>query len=600
MLPFKSWVVSNFKKPQTSLIIGVVLILYACSLWIQNPFVGDILASVFMFASLSLAWNILGGYTGQFSLGHAGFFGIGAYTSTVLLTNFGLNPWLGMIFGGILAALVGGIVFYPCFRLTGIFFCLASLAFTEVMRILFLHFRGLTQGAMGITIPFEQGLAHMMFRDKNGYMLLGLTFMIVIALISRKLEKSRFGYKMIAVRENEETTETLGISSSRTKLIAIMISAFFTGCMGTFYAQFTLLIDPDSVFSVMMSVEFALLAILGGIGTVLGPIIGAFILIPIDTLMRGYLGQGQQGLSLIAYGTLLVIVVLFIPQGILPWLKSLSTKKAKSDDSRFGERQEDVSLKEESSFNAVSISESRSSILEIDSVSKRFGGLRVINDLTLSVNRGEIVGIIGPNGAGKTTLFNLITGFYQPNAGKITFEGNDITSLKPPHKISRLGIARTFQIVKPLEALTVLDNVAAGAAQRSRNYREARDKSLHIICSVGLEKYKDVKATSLTLPARKRLELARALATEPKLLLLDEVMAGLNPTEIDEAIRLIKMITDSGVTLLVIEHLMKAIMKLADRVVVIDHGQRIFIGPPQEARKDDKVISAYLGKDYAI
>ena len=578
----------------------VVAALYATTLLVKNPFIGDIITSIFMFAALSLSWNILGGYTGQFSLGHAGFFGIGAYTSTLLLVHFNLSPWLGMLAGGVVTAFVGGLVFYPNFRLRGIFFCLASLAFTEVVRILATHFRGLTEGSMGITLPFKVGWAHMMFRDKTGYMIIALSFMVLLAVVTWLLERSRFGYKMIAVREEEETAETLGINSARTKLYATLVSAFFTGCLGTVYAQYTLLIDPDSVFNVMLSVEFALLAILGGIGTILGPIIGACILVPIDTLMRGYLGQAQQGITFLAYGTLLVLVVLFLPNGVLSWIKGILARIWPSalETSTMPAANADAACAPAGPVAVAGKPTGKGPLLEATDVSKNFGGLNVINNFSFSMNPEEIVGLIGPNGAGKTTMFNLLCGFYRVDGGRVVFDGKDITNLSPANRIARLGLARTFQIVKPLAGLNVMDNIMAGAVETSASIQEARERSLKIIKLTGLEKNCDTKATSLTLAGRKRLEVARALATKPKLLLLDEVMAGLNPTEVEQAIELIENIRNSGVSLLVIEHVMKAIMRLADKVVVIHYGEKIFQGTPEEASSDPEVISAYLGKEF--
>ncbi|MBI4776006.1 MAG: ATP-binding cassette domain-containing protein, partial [Deltaproteobacteria bacterium] len=402
----------DIRNPRVYLTVIAVLFLYALTFLVRNPFWGDILTMVFLFAALSLSWNILGGYAGQFSLGHAGLFGIGAYASTILYTEYGLSPWLGMLFGGTLAAIVGAMVFYPCFRLKGIFFCLASLAFTEVLRILATHFRDLTHGAMGIAIPFKAGLGNLMFRGKTGYMLIALSFMVGIALVSLVLKRSRLGYKLAALREDEDTTETLGVSTAGSKFIATLISGFFTGCLGTFYAHYTLLIDPESVFNVMLSVEFALLAILGGIGTVFGPIIGAFVLIPIDSLLRGYLGQAQQGLSFFAYGALLIIVVLFLPEGVISWMSRFSNRVLAALPG--GSRDKAAGPAQPESGPAVTLAPASERIgpplLEIKNLEKNFGGLNVISGLDMNVHRGEIVGLIGPNGAGKTTLFNLVIG----------------------------------------------------------------------------------------------------------------------------------------------------------------------------------------------
>ncbi len=593
-------VLEEIRHPKGYLTLIAVGVLYIVALSVKNPFWGDILTMTFLLGGLSLSWNILGGYGGQFSLGHAGFFGIGAYTSTLFLMHYQINPWIGMLLGGVLAALIGGLIFYPCFRLKGIFFCLATLAFQEVVKISAIHFRGLTEGAMGISLPFKPGLANMMFRGKTGYMLISLTFMILIALVTLAMERSRFGYKLVALREDEDATETLGINTSRCKLLAAMLSAFFAGCLGTFYAHYSTLVDPYSVFDIMLSVEFVIFAILGGVGTVLGPILGAFALVPIDALMRGYLGQAQQGISFFAYGLLLTGVVIFLPQGIMSWVsgplhrlfEALSRKETRADP-RIGKVESVAERREQPSRSMRP-----TPLLEITGLDKSFGGLRVIQSLDFRVQEGEIVGLIGPNGAGKTTCFNLITGFEKPDAGRVLFKGEDITGLKPPNRISKKGIARTFQIVKPLAGLTVTENVLAGAAERAGSIREARMKSRNIVDLLGLGEFRDVKASSLTLAGRKRLELAKALATEPTLLLLDEVMAGLNPTEVEQAIQLIRRISNRGITLLVIEHVMKAVMSLAGRVVVIHHGQKICEGRPQDVARDRGVIEAYLGKGY--
>ena len=323
-------ILGEIRHPKGYLTVIAVGILYLIVLSVKNPFWGDILTMTFLLGALSLSWNILGGYGGQFSLGHAGFLGIGAYTSTLLLIHFQMNPWVGMLLGGGLAALVGGLIFYPCFRLKGIFFCLATLAFQEVVKISAVHFRGLTGGAMGISIPFKAGLANMMFQGKTGTMLISLTFMIIIALVTLAIERSRFGYKLVALREDEDATETLGISTSRCKLIATMISAFFAGCLGTFYAHYSSFVDPHSVFDMMLSVEFVIFAILGGVGTVLGPILGAVLLVVSEEFTRLYMGGKMIGMDLMIYGIILMTVIRFEPQGIYAPLRKFFTRFARS------------------------------------------------------------------------------------------------------------------------------------------------------------------------------------------------------------------------------------------------------------------------------
>jgi branched-chain amino acid transport system ATP-binding protein len=240
----------------------------------------------------------------------------------------------------------------------------------------------------------------------------------------------------------------------------------------------------------------------------------------------------------------------------------------------------------------------KSPLLKLEKLNKKFGGLVVTKDITINVEDGQIFGIIGPNGAGKSTLFNQISGYIRPDSGTITFQGKDITGL-PPHSLCKRGIGRTFQIVKPFPSRTVLDNVAVGAFARTSNRHEALEIAEKIVHQLGLGRRIEVLAKNLTIVDRKRLELAKALATQPKLMLLDEILAGLTPSEVDEAIGMIRNIRDSGVTIVMIEHVMRAVMALCEHVLVINYGQRIADGTPAEVIKHPEVISAYLGEEHA-
>jgi branched-chain amino acid transport system ATP-binding protein len=235
-------------------------------------------------------------------------------------------------------------------------------------------------------------------------------------------------------------------------------------------------------------------------------------------------------------------------------------------------------------------------LLEVHNITKRFGGLVAVNDLSLSVSKGEILGMIGPNGAGKTTAFNMISGYYEPNEGQVIFDGKDITGLRP-HQVCKLGLARTFQIVKPFPQLSVLDNVIVGAYNRTNDKQEARQKAREILTFLGMGKMTEQLAGGLSVAGRKRLEIAKVLATEPKMILLDEAMAGLRPKETDEIIELVRQISQQGIALLLVEHVMKVIMSLADRIVVIHHGEKIAEGEPQKVVQDKAVIDAYLGEE---
>lgn len=237
-------------------------------------------------------------------------------------------------------------------------------------------------------------------------------------------------------------------------------------------------------------------------------------------------------------------------------------------------------------------------IIRVNKVVKQFGGLKAVNNVSFDVNNHEILGIIGPNGAGKTTIFNLISGSLPVTSGKVEFNGEDITS-KKPYVICKKGIGRTYQVVKPFGGITVLENVMVGAFNHTTHTKEAKEYALQILKKVGLEKKKDLIGKSLTIADKKRLEVAKALATKPKLLLLDEVMAGLNPTEVQEIIPVIRSIRDSGITIIIIEHIMEVIMSVCDRIVVIHHGEKIAEGTPKEITNNEDVIKAYFGEAVA-
>lgn len=234
-------------------------------------------------------------------------------------------------------------------------------------------------------------------------------------------------------------------------------------------------------------------------------------------------------------------------------------------------------------------------LLEVNGITKRFGGLIAVNDLSLSVDKGQILGLIGPNGAGKTTAFNMVSGFYKPDEGEVFFNGREINGLRPD-QVCKLGLTRTFQVVKPFPQLSVRDNVMVGAYNRTNNRREARQKAGEIIEFLGMQEMSEMTAGSLSVAHRKRLEVAKALATDPKIILLDEAMAGLRPIETDAMIELVRQISEQGIALLLVEHVMRVIMSLADRIVVIHHGEKIAEGEPELVVRDKAVIDAYLGE----
>ena len=592
----------NGRGLRWGVLLAITGVLLAYPLVVRNPFYIHLFIMIFFYIFLALGWNVVGGFAGQLSLGHTVFYGIGAYTSTLLFINLGISPWLGMLAGGILASLTSVVIGVPCFRLHGPFFAMSTLALGEVFRILATYWRDLTQGTMGITIPVKFGWENFIFEEKALYYYSILAFTGVALGISHWVHRSRFGSNLVALREDEEAAESLGINVPRNKLWAMMISAFLVALGGTFSAQYILFIDPDAEFSVGLSLMIAIFPILGGIGTVWGPVIGAAVLVPLQEFLRAWLGSSLHGLHLFIFGGLLIIVVTFLPRGILDWIQAWGRKALPFLFPT--PALEKPAHPRPDHFLAWSWLGQKGSgdgpILEVRELGKNFGGLAAIRQVSFEVRTGDIVGLIGPNGAGKTTLFNVISGFYRPDGGAVHYHGEEISSLPSAYQICRRGMGRTFQLVKPFQNISVLENVMTGAFLQSKTHGAAREDALEILELVGLYGVKSSLGKSLTIADRKRLELARALATRPDLLLLDEIMAGLNPKETDEAIQLIRKVRDHGITILMIEHVMQAVMQLSDRIVILHHGEKIGEGAPREVAADEKVIKAYLGEEYVI
>ncbi|MBP2492686.1 branched-chain amino acid transport system permease protein [Methylobacterium sp. PvP062] len=495
----------------------------------------------------------------------------------MLLVGAGISPWIGIVAGAALAVLVALAISFPCFRLHGPSFSLATIAFLEVFRVLALHFRDLTGGATGLVIPLKFGWAWMMFRDRWPPLAIAFGLLLLTLAIAWWMRAHRIGFHLVATRERESAAHAAGVRTVRVRLIAVAVSGALTAMVGTFHAMYLTFIEPAAMFSLTLSIQIAMFALIGGLGTVFGPLLGAKAL----------------GLHGLVYGLVLVLVVLFLPNGLM----GLVTRFARSGAGGRGVKAGAVPA----APRAAERPPVGEAVLRVEGLQKRFGGLHVTNDVGFTLREGEILGLIGPNGAGKTTVFNMISGFLKPDAITVSVRAPDGTWQHPGQTadFATLGVGRTFQIVQPFAAMTVEENIMVGAFHRHRDVREARAVARETAERMGLAPWLGSEARGLTIGGFKRLEVARVMAMRPRVLLLDELMAGINQIDVRRAIDLMLSIRDTGVSIIAIEHVMQAVMALSDRVIVLSSGQIIAQGSPQDAVRYPAVIEAYLGKEFA-
>jgi len=559
-------------------------------------------AAIFAIAAIGL--SLLMGNVNQISLGQAGFFGIGAYAVASLTTNWNLPAWLSWplatLIGIVVATLVGLGLGFIALRFRGHYLAMATLAFGLICVGIF-HETKFLGGAIGIEdIPYPRFGALTI----SGYPAYWFAWILALgaALLTLNLLRGRSGRAFEAIRNDELAAEVLGVPTRRYKIFAFAYAGALAGLGGSIYAAFLGIVVPDAV-SVQLSISLLLMVVLGGSGGVSGALIGAALIGFLDIS-----GHQFENTREVVYGLLVILVVIAAPGGAFGLIRS-----------RFKARPSTVipSVVEgpppshpiAASPRAITPPATSTAPLAVSHVTKRFGGLVAVNDVSFTLTRGTLTSLIGPNGAGKTTLFNAISGIGSLSAGRVEIAGIDVTGWQP-HRVAALGVGRTFQNARLFGDMTVLENVVAGAFRTERtsfaadllalpssrrSERDATERAREALARLGLEPLASTLARDLAFGDRRRVELARATAADPWLLLVDEPAAGLNASERGALTADLLKLRDAGMTLLLIEHDMRLVMSISERVMVLKFGTLIADGKADAVRNDPGVVAAYLG-----
>ena len=568
-----------------AILFGLAVIYLGVSWFIPNSYFQLILTLVPIWAAFGVSWNILSGYGGQLSFGHASFFGVGGYTMTLALVFWNLSPWFGIPLGIIMGAVAAVIIGTPTFRLRGHYFALSMLAYPLAILYFMSYF-----GFQEVSIPMhrEHPAAYLQFSDPRFYTIIAVGLLVISVVTCILVENSRFGLALLAIRQNELAAEAAGIDARTWKMRSLIVSGMIAAGAGGLYACVQLVVTPDSVFGMLVSAQPVVMTLFGGVASLWGPVIGAALLVPLSKLLDAYAGDYLRGIQGVVYGAAVIAIILAAPDGLFWTIRD-----------RFFKPKPPAPLPPPSSIpqHAVAQDASDSALMIVDGLSKSFGGLRAVSNVSFSINAGEILGIIGPNGAGKTTLFNLLNGVLPADAGTATLGGASMLG-KKVHQVCHMGVGRTFQVVRSFPRLPLIDNVIVGAYGAGLSDQEAADEAVRALHRTGLAAQAGVPAGQLSNKQLRLMELARALAGRPRLLLLDETLAGLGREECDDVLNVLHRLRQEGMTIGIIEHTMHAMLRIADRFVVLDHGAVLASGKPRDVVEDRSVIEAYLGKKW--
>lgn len=592
------------KIQRFSLLLVVLVLLFTAPYLGLPVHLQSLLYVIFFWMTLATSWNMLSGYSGYFSFGHGAFFGVGMYGMATLAAKADWPVVPAALGSGVLAALLAlaiGALVFNVRKIRGESFALITLAVGFVLATVVVNTPidgGPGVYLMGVNLP-QWGS-----KPASTFYYASLVLTVLCVAAAWWLFHARAGLGLLAIHDDEDAAEVNGVPTFWLKMGAFALSSFFAGVMGAIHALYVSYVTVGETFNITVPLTVVLMSVLGGSRHWAGPMLGGILI----TLLLNAFTAGESALvGKIIIGLVLAGAVLVMPRGILgTWQlrqhkRLIQRSKDLAGDAHASDHGSEDALVLERPLTRPADAPDRQKVLEVRGLSKHFSGIRALNQVDLDLYQGEILGLLGPNGSGKSTFINVVTGHYRPTAGSVLLRGQSCAGW-PAHRIRRQGLSRTYQIPRPFNGLTVLQNVTLAAHYGGARLTDAQAlaEAREWMLFTGLQDKGDHFPDELNLHQRKFLELARALAARPQVLLLDEVLSGLTPSEIGAAVQTIRRIRERGTSIVFVEHVMSAVLALSDRLVVLNQGEVIAEGHPQDVMSRPEVVRAYLGDEAAV
>ncbi|CAN5225171.1 branched-chain amino acid ABC transporter ATP-binding protein/permease [soil metagenome] len=584
----------RFLLPLLGLVVLIAVPLVSDNLYLQN-----MLILTFLLAVGASGWNLMGGFAGYISVGNSMFIGLGAYTTGILAEQFGVSPFVGCFAGGVVAAIIAALLSLITRRTRGMYFVIVTFAALMLLKWVAQTWAPLTGGSGGLAMPIPTW--DLAYQDWPFYYAF-LALMVAVILVSIKVRGSKLGIGLLSIHDDEDKASGLGIRTALYKMLAFVLASFFTGIAGGLYGYYISYLNPAAMFDIVMSILMVLAALLGGRGTVWGPVLGAFIIEPLAELTATTMGGASSGpIRLLLFSGVLILVVLFLPRGVVPSLSRRFTRARDAERLRIARGFVAPQVPTAEATRAP-VPADAPETLGVDGLVKSFGGVKAVAGVSLVVREGGVTGLIGPNGSGKTTLFNLIDGTVLSDSGRVALSGKALARGDRPGR-AHAGLGRTYQLPRLFPSLSVLENVVVPERRFSlvrvfapRVTASERSTALARLDRLGLGGYADISPADMSYGQRKLVELAQVLTLEPRLIMLDEPAAGISPALSMRLAEIIREVNVRGVSILLVEHDLSFIEELCDDVYVMDNGLVIAHGSVDELKMHPEVIEAYLGR----